>query len=412
MKAGDCELHEVQQRTNKVHSLVRKQACKISHWMDSGHATDDKQDWFLTFITQTNSDNIVMWATRLNIHCRLELFQDSDFAGDLEDSTSTSGGVLCIVWKSNICADQLDVQEAEVSISQLHRTRDHIVGCWFAQWMVYLRSTYGIWSLKCWGTTQRIPKTNPSMHTGKPVLRPKAHPRWNKCWIKMWSYRTWIKFPSNAHLSEKESQLYMSKDNDAVIKMIIKGRSPTAPTELLWTRSFDRINPGPQKSKSSVSNPKTNSQTFLTKKAVSRVMGGKTCCICLTSWTDTTFFLRPLFQQPSFSFPQERNLKCRKDFRNALRLDHQRREQKHYVSFRDTAYLWGQDYSSNPNKSPGEYERLSSADMGRKEVRNPDGILFSMPRGNREYGSEDSGGFPERRKPPETESTREKSFKT
>ena len=29
-------------------------------------------------------------------HCRLGLFQDTDFAGDREDSKSTSGGVLCI----------------------------------------------------------------------------------------------------------------------------------------------------------------------------------------------------------------------------------------------------------------------------------------------------------------------------
>ena len=28
--------------------------------------------------------------------CRLGLFEDSDFAGDLEDSKSTSGGTLCI----------------------------------------------------------------------------------------------------------------------------------------------------------------------------------------------------------------------------------------------------------------------------------------------------------------------------
>ena len=28
--------------------------------------------------------------------CRLGLYQDSDFAGDLEDSKSTSGGTLCI----------------------------------------------------------------------------------------------------------------------------------------------------------------------------------------------------------------------------------------------------------------------------------------------------------------------------
>ena len=29
--------------------------------------------------------------------CRLGLFQDSDFAGDLEDTKSTSGGTLCIL---------------------------------------------------------------------------------------------------------------------------------------------------------------------------------------------------------------------------------------------------------------------------------------------------------------------------
>ena len=38
-------------------------------------------------------------------HCRLELFQDSDFAGDLEDSNSTSGGVLCIFGSPSVeCA--------------------------------------------------------------------------------------------------------------------------------------------------------------------------------------------------------------------------------------------------------------------------------------------------------------------
>ena len=31
--------------------------------------------------------------------CRLGLFQDSDFAGDLEDSKSTSGGTLCAFWE-------------------------------------------------------------------------------------------------------------------------------------------------------------------------------------------------------------------------------------------------------------------------------------------------------------------------
>ena len=42
-----------------------------------------------------NTNNVVMWET-LQKQCRLGLFQDSDFAGDLEDSKSTSGGTLCI----------------------------------------------------------------------------------------------------------------------------------------------------------------------------------------------------------------------------------------------------------------------------------------------------------------------------
>ena len=36
-----------------------------------------------------------MWET-LPKQCRVGLFKDSDFAGDLEDSTSTSGGALCV----------------------------------------------------------------------------------------------------------------------------------------------------------------------------------------------------------------------------------------------------------------------------------------------------------------------------
>ena len=43
--------------------------------------------------------------------CRIGSFQDSDFAGDLDDSKSISGGILCIFRKPNNCASKLDVQE-------------------------------------------------------------------------------------------------------------------------------------------------------------------------------------------------------------------------------------------------------------------------------------------------------------
>ena len=67
--------------------------------------------------------------------------------------------------------------------------------------------------------------------------------------------------PSNVQSSRQEALLYVFEDNEAVIKMIIKGRSPTMRQDLhligclidlTWTR----------KSKSSTSTPKTNSLTF------------------------------------------------------------------------------------------------------------------------------------------------------
>ena len=60
--------------------------------------------------------------------CRLRLFQDSDFAGDVEDSKSTSVGTLCIfhtfVSISWMC------QETNFSLAQFNRIRDHFFGCW------------------------------------------------------------------------------------------------------------------------------------------------------------------------------------------------------------------------------------------------------------------------------------------
>ena len=50
--------------------------------------------------------------------CRLGLFQDSDFAGDLEDSKSTSGGTLCIFGShtfvpiSRMCKKQTSVSRS------------------------------------------------------------------------------------------------------------------------------------------------------------------------------------------------------------------------------------------------------------------------------------------------------------
>ena len=43
------------------------------------------------------------------LHCRLGLFPDSDFAGDLEDSKSTSAGILCITESRTFVSKKLGV---------------------------------------------------------------------------------------------------------------------------------------------------------------------------------------------------------------------------------------------------------------------------------------------------------------
>ena len=76
--------------------------------------------------------------------------------------------------------------------------------------------------------------------------------------------------PSNVQTARQEALLYVFEDNEAVIKMTIKGRNPTMrdtfpePTELLLLGCSIELIWTP-KSKSNTSTPKTNSQTILTK---------------------------------------------------------------------------------------------------------------------------------------------------
>ena len=63
--------------------------------------------------------------------CRLGLFQDSDFADDLEDSRWTSGCIFVHFWESNVRSNQLDVQEGNCSLAQRHGVRGNTLGRWF-----------------------------------------------------------------------------------------------------------------------------------------------------------------------------------------------------------------------------------------------------------------------------------------
>ena len=157
--------------------------------------------------------------------CRLGLFQDSDFAGDLEDSKSTSGGTLCIFGShtfvpiSWMCKKQTSVSHSS--------TESEIISL-----DTGLRLD-GLPALELWDLIV-------SVFSGK-----------NKSHNKINDVHDIDLVPSNVQSASREALLYVFKDNEAVIKMIMKGRSPTMRhvsrthrVALDWL--FDRINLDPQ----------------------------------------------------------------------------------------------------------------------------------------------------------------------
>ena len=72
---------------------VNKLARAITKW---SRACDTRAARLLSYIQFTSEYKQSCHVGNTAQRCRLGLFQDSDFAGDLEDSKSTSGGILCV----------------------------------------------------------------------------------------------------------------------------------------------------------------------------------------------------------------------------------------------------------------------------------------------------------------------------
>ena len=170
--------------------------------------------------------------------CRLGLFQDSDFAGDLEDSKSTSRGTLCIfgshtfVPVSWMCKKQTAVSHSS--------TESEIISL-----NTGLRLD-GLPALELWDLIVSVLGNVSRVSDGSGNLR------------VMFTNTTGLKkkidvmedidaVPSNVQSARQEALLYMFEHDEAVIKMISKGRSPTMRhvsrthrVALDWF--FDRIN--------------------------------------------------------------------------------------------------------------------------------------------------------------------------
>ena len=169
--------------------------------------------------------------------CRLGLFQESDFAGDLEDSKSTSGGTLCIFGSHTfvpIC--RMCKKQTAVSHSS---TESEIISL-----DTGLRLD-GLLALELWDLI--VSAFGSVNQTSDRTVRPVDTERNQNSHGKINMLKNIDSVPSNVQSSRQESLLYVFEDNSAVIKMIIKGRSPTMRhvsrthrVALDWL--FDRIN--------------------------------------------------------------------------------------------------------------------------------------------------------------------------
>ena len=227
---------------------VNKLARSITKWTN---ACDKRLSRLISYIHHTCDYKQYCHVGNTAKQCRLGLFQDFDFAGDLEDSKSTSGGTLCIFGShmfvpiSWMCKKQTSVShsstESEIISLDAGLRLDGIpaLDLWDLTVAIFHGNTYQS------NQERRDPCTNlvrAAPH--KLPMRKKFHGMINDL--------DNVDFiSSNVNSSRQESQLCVFEDNEAVIKMINKGRSPTVRhvsrthrVALDWF--FDRINLDPK----------------------------------------------------------------------------------------------------------------------------------------------------------------------
>ena len=158
--------------------------------------------------------------------------------------------------ESHVRANKLDVQETDISFTQFYRSWNNFSWCrythgWYpSSW--YLEFGSGVFhsskdqSNKTKGLSVQgnlLPNTSSKKRTRNQIKVPTKHDNLDLCHVDGVPWN--VKFPQSS------ARLYVFEDNEAVIKIIIKGRSPTMRhvsrshrVALEWL--FDRIDLDPK----------------------------------------------------------------------------------------------------------------------------------------------------------------------
>ena len=228
---------------------VNKFARSIIKWTK---ACDERLSRLISFFHHTWEYKQYCHVRNTAKQCRLGLIQDSDFAGDLEDPKSTSGGTLCVFGShtfvpiSWMCKKQISVSHSSTGSEIISLDAGVRLD--------------GFPALDLWDLNVAVLGNTNQSH------QERGDPLMNLREVRSTPHRIQKRkeshgvindldnvdfIPSNVNSSHQEALFYVFEDNEAVIKMIMKGRSPTmrhvSRTQrfaLDWL--FDRINLDPK----------------------------------------------------------------------------------------------------------------------------------------------------------------------
>ena len=178
---------------------VNKLARSITKWTK---ACDERLNRLISYIHHTSEYKQYCHGSNTAKQCRLGLFQDSDFVGDLEDSKSTFGGTLCVLGShtfvpvSWICKKQTSVSHSS--------TESEIISL-----DAGLRLD-GLPALELWDLFVSVlgNMTQTTERTGRPVIIDRSQKSQGK--INMLNNVDCV--PSNVLSSHQEALLYVFED--------------------------------------------------------------------------------------------------------------------------------------------------------------------------------------------------------
>ena len=282
------------------YSMVSEQTCTIDHKMDKS-LWQKIMSFDLLHSSYMSTNSIAMWETLPN-NADWDCFKTPILQEIFRIQNLHQVEYCAFFGKSYVCSNQLDVQETNFSFAQFNRIRNHFFWTQDWGWMVSPQLIYGIWSSQFLETRITVIKNGETFVRTLREVRSTPHKlqkrKQSHGMINDLDNVDFYLFPQTSTLLIRKLCCMCLKTNEAVIKMIIKGRSPTMRHVSRTHRGaldwlFDRINLDSKNPNKNTLTPKTISQTYWPRE-IPHVMKGIIFCVCQhqpfqfhqVSWSD------------------------------------------------------------------------------------------------------------------------------